>query len=152
MEKLINQFIESQKALQEAINKFPKEKRGDKYFGIWDLKDVVAHFAAWDIFFTNCLKLLKAEKEIPYWGSINEFNKEEVERRKDWSWDKVYSEFSKSGDDFIQEYKNLPTNLINQPLWKGKTYTPLKLLNVNIHHYQKAQLVEIKKLLNKWGL
>lgn len=150
MDRLIKQFITAQKDLSNAISEFPPDKREDKLFGDWDLKDVIAHFAAWNIFFTDILKKLKGDEPAPYWGNINEFNHTQVNIKRDWSWNKTYNELVKSGEQFIEEYSNTPTSLQNALFWKGKTYTPVKILKVNIHHYQKAQLQEIKKLLKEW--
>ncbi len=150
MQTLINQFIDAKNTFLITLDHFPKEKRLERYFGTWNLKDVIAHFSAWNIYFTNCLKLLKFGKKIPHWGKINEFNEAEIKKREDWGWGKVYAEFNKSGDAFIQEFMTLETNLIRKQLWDGKSYTPLKLFMINLHHYQKAQLTDIKKLLKKW--
>jgi len=148
----ILQFKTAQMELLETINQFPKEKSGECCFGLWNLKDIIAHFSAWNWFFTNCFNLLQTGKDIPYWGNINEFNKVEVEKRKNWSWEKTYAELIESGEAFIQAYTALPNKLLDKPFWKGKKYTPLKLLHINIHHYQKAQLVEINRLMKKWHI
>lgn len=152
MKKLIEEFKRSRQDFIETLEKFPKEKRSEILFGTWNLKDVVAHFSAWDIFFIAILKPLMENKPVPYWGNINDFNKKEVMQRKTWNWEKVYKEFVKSSNNFIGEYGNLPPSFVNKPFWQGKTHTPEKILKINIHHYQKAQSIEIKKLLKKWGV
>jgi uncharacterized damage-inducible protein DinB len=150
MDKLISDFKNSRNKLIEAVNEYPVDKREDKLFGEWNLKDVVVHFAAWDSFFTQMLKLHKQNKTVPYWEDINKFNDKEVGKKRSWSWDKVYNEFIQSGDEFIKEYSKIPKNLLKKLFWTGRAYTPEKILKVNIHHYQKAQYIEILKLLRMW--
>jgi uncharacterized damage-inducible protein DinB len=152
MKDLLKEFIEAREKLIKAINKFPSNKRNEILFGTWNLKDVVAHFCAWDIFFTNTIKQLKNNKPVPYWDNINNFNEKEVSKRESLSWELVYSEFINAGKDFVDEYSNIPKELENKIIWNNKKYTPKKLLEVNIHHYQKAQLKEILKLLKKWNI
>lgn len=63
----------------------------------------------------------------------------------------IYQEFVKAGQDFVEEYKDIPKELQNKLFWTNKKYTPLKFLKINIDHYENAQLQDIKKLLKKWG-
>ncbi len=150
-EQLVNQFTQVRKDFLEALKQFPKDKVEEILFGEWSLKDVLSHFAGWDKFFTEILRLLKEGQDIPHWGNINKFNEKSVGRRKDWSWDEVYDEFVSAGEQFIKEYSDLPEELANSLFWGGKGYTPIKILKVNVHHYEKTQLLEMKKLLRKWG-
>lgn len=82
VKNLITNFKQAREKLIKEIKKFPKEKKGEILFGKWSLKDVVAHFAAWDIYFTNSLEFLTAGKSVPYWGNINDYNTEAVNLRK----------------------------------------------------------------------
>ena len=120
MNNLINQFIEARKDFLETLDKFPKDKIEEALFGEWNLKGVIAHFSAWDIYFTNALKLLKQDKEVKHWQSINKFNEVEVNKRKKWAWEKIHNEFVKAGGDFIKEYNNIPNKLKEKFFWKNK--------------------------------
>jgi len=150
MKKQLTQYIKARTDFIEAVNNFPVKKRDDLLFGSWNLKDVISHYSAWDIFFTNCIKALKKEKETPYWRNIDDFNNVEIEKRKKWTWDQAYHELLEAEESFIKEMENLPSDMFDKKIWKKKKYTPLKLLEINIHHYQKAQYQEINKLLKKW--
>lgn len=149
MADLIKQFEEARLDFLETLEKFPKDRVEEKLFGEWNLKDVIAHFSGWDKYFTDSLKFLKEGKEIPKWGTINEFNEKSVQLRKTHDWKKIYQEFVKAGQNFIEEYKDIPKELQNKLLWPNKKYTPLKFLKINIDHYENAQLQNIKKLLIK---
>jgi hypothetical protein len=147
--ELLDKFRKARKDFLETLEKFPADKREKVLFGEWNLKQVIAHFAAWDIYFANVLKLLKQNKPVIHWGNINKFNEIEVSKRKNWSWEEIYQEFVESGEEFIKEYNQIPKELEEKIIWPDKKYTPLKFLKVNIHHYQKAQLQEIKKYIAK---
>jgi hypothetical protein len=151
MEKLLNDFKEARETLINAINDFPADKRDDKLFGEWSLKDVVAHFAAWDIYFTEVLKPLTANKSVPYYGKIKDFNDAHIAKQRDWNWDRVYSEFLKAGENFISDYQKLSPILFKKPFWPGKKYSPVNFLKINVEHYKKAQLKDIQKLNTKFN-
>jgi uncharacterized damage-inducible protein DinB len=152
MKNLLQEFKEAREKLINAVDKFPINKRNEILFGTWNLKDVVAHFCAWDIFFTNTIKQLKNNKSVSYWENIDNFNEKEVLKREMLSWKLVYSEFINAGKDFFNEFSSIPKELENKIIWSNKKYTPKKLLEINIHHYQKAQLKDILKLLKKWNI
>ncbi len=150
MQNLIKEFAEARKALIAALNKFPKEKIEEKLFDKWSLKEVVAHFTGWDRYFTQAVKLLKQKKTMPFWESVRDFNENSVKRAVRVDWKKIYQEFVKVGDKFIEEYQKIPSELANRLFWKNKKYTPLDFLKINIGHYKNNQTKEIFKLLKKW--
>lgn len=147
MADLVKQFEEARQDFLETLKKFPKDRVEEKLFGEWNLKDVIAHFSGWDNYFTDSLKLLKEGKAVPKWGTIDKFNKRSVDSCKKFSWEKIYSEFVKSGENFIKEYSNISKELADKLFWVGKKYTPLKFLKINIDHYENAQLTGIKNCL-----
>lgn len=146
---LLNDFNEIRKEYIETLSKFPQDKISEKLFGEWDLKDVIAHFVGWDVEFTNALKSLIKGEKYTYWGKIYEFNDKVVKSSKGKTWDQVFTEFEKSGNDFIDIYKRIPDEMMEVKIWKDKIYTPKRILEINIHHYEKAQLMQIKKYLTK---
>jgi len=149
---LLNDFNEIRKEYIEMLSKFPQDKISEKLFGEWDLKDVIAHFVGWDVEFTNALKSLIKGEKYTYWGKIYEFNDKVVKSSKGKTWDQVFTEFEKSGNDFIDIYKRIPDEMMEVKIWKDKIYTPKRILEINIHHYEKAQLMQIKKYLTKWKI
>jgi len=150
MDLQVKQFVNARKEFIGALDRFPEDKRDDVLFGKWTLKDVVAHFTGWDIFCVGTLKLLEKGEPASYWGDVDKFNEEVVEKSKESNWNKIYKQFMKTGEQFIREYSNIPVQLQNKLIWPSKSYTPAKLLRINIHHYEKAQLKEIKRFLAKW--
>lgn len=135
-----------------TIKNFPKDKISEKLFGEWDVKDVIAHFVGWDVEFTNALNALSKGQKYVYWGKMYEFNDKIVKASIDKTWNQICTEFERSGKDFIYIYKSIPDELMDVKIWKDKIYTPKRILEINIHHYEKAQLVQIKKLLAKWNI
>lgn len=152
MDNLLKEFEIVRKSFVDALKKFPPEKAEEKLFDKWSLKEVVAHFTAWDRYFTQSLKLLKNNVSMPYWENIASFNKNAVIRTAKADWQKVFAEFVKSGEMFLDEYKKLPKDLIDKLIWKERKYTPFKFLEINVEHYKNAQLKEIQKLLKKWKI
>lgn len=150
MDKLIQNFKAVRTEFIETLEIFPIDKVDEKLFGEWNLKDVVAHFIGWDKEFTKILQdFLRGEKH-EYWGKICEFNERVVFAAKNKSWQEILNEFKSSGSEFIESYSGYSKELLSTKIWRDKTYTPTKILEINTHHYQKAQLIEIKKLLKKY--
>ncbi len=151
MKKLVNQFIKVRKEFIETLKKFPIDQVDKRLFGEWNLKDVLAHLAGWDTYFTEILSCLKRGNEIPYWSNIEKFNENSVGNRKYMSWNEVYDEFVSSGEEFIKEYLDVRQDYRSVRFWKKRSYTPTKILEINIHHYEKNHLDEIKEKLGKLG-
>lgn len=146
MKKDLEKFEKASVQFEDVLEIFPKHKRKEKIFGDWNLKEVLAHYSAWNIYFTKALDFLVSGNEPPYWESIKRFNKKEVIKRQGWSWKKVHDEFVRSGKDFVKVYSQLPKRYWNKPFWLKRSYTPLKFININIYHYQKTQFPQIKKV------
>lgn len=146
MDELLSQFIEVRDELIETLHRFPAPSRSVVLFGDWNLKDVVAHLTGWDRYFIDILDSLQAGEEPPYWGSMTKFNEASVQKRKETSWEVVLGEFVASGDEFIHRYNQLPAGYWDVRFWKGRSYTPVRILEVNIHHYG-SHLPQVKRKL-----
>ncbi len=144
--ELIKEFRKVRDELITAVNKFPQSKREEPLFEGWSLKDVIAHFAGWDLYFTQCVQHLVLGEKISFFGATNSFNKETVAARKNLPFGPVHKEFVNGGETFIREFEKLDRNLWRKKFWPKKTYTPLAVLKINIDHYKKAQLKDIQKL------
>ena len=152
MDQLIQDFKTVRTEFIEALEKFPANKVEERLFGEWNLKDVVAHFVGWDKEFTEALQAFRRGEKHEYWGKIYEFNDKVVFASKNTSWLEIFKQFKASGEEFINSFANLRNDLLSIKIWKDKIYTPKRILEINIHHYQKAQLVQIVKLLKKWKI
>jgi hypothetical protein len=148
MEGRLIHFGEVRAEFLEVLRAFPAARRNEILFGEWSLKDVVAHLIGWDAYFADILASLKAGKEPPYWGSISRFNEPSVQRRRSASWEVVHDEFVVAGDEFLLRYAQLSPNLWHVRFWKGKRYTPATILDVNLHHYAKSHLPQVKRHLS----
>jgi hypothetical protein len=126
---------------------FPRRVESAVLFGDWNLKDVVAHLTGWDRYFIDILDALQAGEEPPYWGNMTKFNEASVQKRRESSWEVVNDEFVATGEEFIHRYNQLPAEYREVSFWKGRSYTPVRMLEINIHHYGKSHLPQIKKKL-----
>ncbi len=52
--------------------------------------------------------------ESEHWGDINEFNKKEVAKRKDWELNKLVDELIDTGNNFTETYQKLGDILLNK--------------------------------------
>jgi hypothetical protein len=142
-----SEFSRVRAELLSALRRFPAKNRNDVLFGEWSLKAVTAHLAGWDRYFTDILECLEADEEAPYWGNIRRFNEESVNKRKDSSWKAVYEEFAAAGQEFIDRYGQLSQEAMNSRFWPERSYTPAKILQINLHHYGQSHLREITRKL-----
>lgn len=147
MNQPISRFHEVRSRVLQAMQRFPARSRNDVLFGEWSLKDVVAHLTGWDQYFTSILRCLETGEKAPFWGNMADFNKASVEKRRALPWKAVYDEFVAAGDEFIRHYGQLSEATADTRFWKGKPYTPAKIVEINIHHYAKSHLPEIERRL-----
>ena len=143
--KSLEEFKGLVEEIKSLIKKFPKNKRVEKLFGEWSLKDVIAHLSHWAEHDLNCFEALKKGEE-PYWApDIDEYNMEGVEKRKQESWDTVYSEFVVLMDKVISEYSTLREDLWDKKFWKNRKFTPRVFLDIDVDHYKNEHLPKIKE-------
>jgi hypothetical protein len=146
MNELLSQFTEVRDEFIEILQRFPAPRRSAVLFGEWNLKDVIAHLTGWDRYFTDILDCLQAGEEPAYWGNMTKFNEVSVQKRRESSWEVVYDEFVATGEEFIHRYDQLPEELRGGKFWRGRSYTPVRILEVNIHHYG-SHLAQVKRKL-----
>lgn len=145
MQERIEEFKKARLNLLRAIDNFPKDKREEILFGKWNLKDTVAHISGWDLITIKTLRSVKKSKSLNWVGSVYEFNKNSLEKRKKWSWQKVYKEFVKLGGEITKEYEGVPEKLWNKRIWKNRSFTPQKFLEIDIRHYRDEHMPQIVK-------
>lgn len=146
MKDKINELIDIKTQLVETIGHFSSQRREEKLFDKWSLKDVLAHLNIWMIHDIDCLKALREGKE-PYWEpDIDEFNTRGVDERKNKNWNEVFKEFEDLSHQLIEVYKTLPNELWNKPIWKGRKQTAKRFLYDDIGHWRDEHLMEIKGL------
>lgn len=140
----IQELIRVQSEITDVINRFSVEKRLQKLFGRWSLRDIIAHINGWMVHDIDCLNHLKQNKE-PYWEpDIDDFNEKTVLERQGWSWDRIYKEFLSLNNELISLYKSLPLNLWNTQIWANHSLTAAKFLDDDISHLLNEHLPQIK--------
>lgn len=141
---LLQAFIEAHQKFVKAADHFPLDKREQILFDKWSLKQILIHIAGWNNCIADNVAFLKENKEPPFYGKVDDHNKQSITNGKNWSWDKTRSEFEKSFRRICAEYSTLPENLWNRRFWAKKNSTPEKFLKIVTKHYQKEHLPEIQ--------
>lgn len=147
--KLISDLEKAREDLISVIDKVPANKHTTKFLGAWSLKDIVAHLIGWSEHQINTLRFFSMGKVPSRPGNSKNFNDEIIKAKENRPWEQIYSEFIKSSSKLIEEYKNLPQHLWNKQIWLGKQMTPEEYIKLEINHYSKEHLPQIKKLLKK---
>lgn len=147
MKKLIEDFKKTRLVFIEALDNFPEDKREAILFDKWRLKDLVAHISGWSIAGANAVRSLKKGKTPPRVESIYQFNKLNVQKRKNWSWEKVYKELVGVSREFIKEYESLPEELWKKRYWSKRSFTPLEIFKIELKHYRETHLPQILKFI-----
>lgn len=88
--KLIDQLKKARTEIIQSIASFPKEKRLDRLFDSWILKDIVAHMTGWDKETADALVDFKNEKEPRFVSDVQRFNMEETDKRREFNWDQAF--------------------------------------------------------------
>lgn len=146
MNDLIDDFKKARLEFIKVLDNFPKDKRETALFDNWSLKDLVGHISGWNIAGTNAARFLKEGKTPEWIKSINDFNKENVDKRKRWSWQRVYQEFFAASKNLIEEFERLPEELWEKKYWPERKYTPLKMFKIELKHIKNTHLPQILKL------
>lgn len=149
MKELIEDFKQARLAIIQALDGFPKGKREEVLFEKWTLKDLMAHMNGWNIIGTKAVRNLKQGKTAPWAGNIDEFNKLNVKKRKDWSWEKIYKELVKVSKEFFEEYESLPEELWGKKYWPNRNYTPKIIFKIELKHYKETHLPQILKFVKR---
>lgn len=147
MNDLIWTFVTARKEFTTAVDTFPKTQRETVLFENWSLKQILIHIVCWDNCIADNVSLLKAGKVPPFYGKVNDYNQQSMEKGKSWDGKKTYHEFQKAGERVIKEYETLPKEKWEAKFWKSKNSTPKKFLNILIQHYLHEHLPEIKKVM-----
>lgn len=140
---LLSEFKNTSEELNKLIQKFPSKKREEISFDKWSLKNVVSHLNHWMIHNLNCLDSL-AQGKVPYWQpDTDEYNLQGVEKRKNWTWEEVYSEFLDLKAKQILSYENLPKELREKKFWEDRRHTPFSFLEKDITHWRDEHIVSL---------
>ena len=142
--ELVREYGEVRSEVKRLIDLFPGGVREKILFDKWNLKDVIAHLSGWDIYDTMAVKALLEGREPEWGGGVDEFNRTSTEKRKDWSFEEVYAEFISVGEELIRVSLDLPEECWEKKFWQNREYTPKSMLEIDIEHYRKEHLGELK--------
>lgn len=149
MKSLINEFQKMSKLLQETVDNFPTSQQNQKLFDEWSLKDILAHILGWhQLFLINLDNLIKNKQSVD-WGKIDEFNHQNVSNSHTLSFQSIYRNLKETDQKLINKLKSLSSKDWQKKFWSDKTYTPEKILRIEIKHYQKTHIPQIKNVLDK---
>lgn len=142
----LDEFLLVRDQVTHAIDSFPTEKRLQKVFGDWSLKDIVAHLSNWMVHDIDCLQALQLGKTPTWEPDVDEFNQRGVKGRMNQPWENVWAEYQELTDKIKASYIQLPENLWYSKIWPNKPYTPATFIEVDIKHWRDEHL---PKLLSK---
>jgi hypothetical protein len=136
---------------KEVVNQYPPEVREQLLFDQWSLKDILAHFSGWNWLTIRDLARLKSGETIDEWihtdEQLNEFNRIEVEQRKNRPWDEIYTEFVDSCDQLLLAYKGLSAVQWEAQFGPDADSTPKRSLLIDIEHMGDIHLPELKNVI-----
>ncbi|MDO8609118.1 MAG: hypothetical protein Q7R95_01090 [bacterium] len=147
MKKEILAFKKVRNELVVLVGLVSLDKREVKLFGDWSLKDLLAHFIGWSDYQIEVLNEFAQHKQSKIISDVQKYNEKSVITKKEWHWDKTYTEFLKSTEKLISTYMSLPDNYWDKPIWKNKKVTPQKLLEIETKHYVGEHLKSIIKII-----
>lgn len=139
----IDRYIKEHQKFKKALSSLSKEQiLKNKVSGDWNIKDLVAHLAAWNLeAIDEVYRVLKNQATWPtrYEDEIgtDRFNREAVEKRKDKTWGKVLKEWDDSFRTQIELMMKLTkeewSHQCNQT-WKDKT--PVTVYSLFAYEYE----------------
>ena len=121
--ELINDLIKANQRLLKAIEKMPEDKK----IGDWGKKEIVAHVAGWyEEGVDGIPKILVGQEPNSFRLSVDNYNKNSVEKRENKTITKILEELNNLHKEFIEQIKNLSEEQI-------KNFYGTKLGNENIN-------------------
>jgi hypothetical protein len=131
----INSLQDSRQKLEELLGKVNKV---DEIYPGWTIKDLLAHIAGWDEVVLNAL-IAHASGEMPVVtakNGLNQFNLESVQKRKEFSYEKVIAEFEGLRQKVLETILTMPGNKLSEPFispW-GQKLTISDLVDIFSEH------------------
>lgn len=108
----IERFKKEHAKLKKFVFTLPEEKFLPKIVGDWSIKDVIAHLAAWNWEVIDEVDRVLKNKAIwpgRYDNTVgeDEFNRKEVEKRRDKSWEESVKDWDDSFSALIKRMERL---------------------------------------------
>lgn len=147
MKILIADFQKASELFLKTIDDFPVDKRETVLFDQWSLKDILAHILGWHQLFLSNLDNLQKNNLPTDWGKIDDFNHQSVSRFHSQSFSSIYQNLLNTDRELINKLLSLTPEDWQKKFWPNRTYTPQKILEIEIKHYLKTHLPQIKKFL-----
>jgi uncharacterized damage-inducible protein DinB len=102
--------------------------------GLWSVRDLFAHVSTWEEEFIKALSLIIAEKPDPeysQYGDIDKFNARELERKRDFSLERLKYELVSTHQRLLEQLKLLPDIVF------ATNKNLIRRLRDNYGHYQE---------------
>lgn len=145
--ELINKLKQANDELIIAIDSFPKEKREATIFDQWTLKQVMGHISGWNLLRLKELSLFLNNKPITKITDFETYNKHLIAEREGKDWEYLYDELKTSCEKLIEVYTNINPESFNKKIWNDSTKTVKDWLLIDLDHWNREHLTEIKKHL-----
>ena len=118
-----------------VIQDFPADKRAERLFSDWSLRDILVHISAWEGYTVDVLDDVVAGNEPYYVEDSEEFNQNAVEEGKNTSWDDAQLDLLETGSIFIESYESMDDSLWDSQIWDKDKITLRDMLVTNTEHY-----------------
>lgn len=118
-----------------AIQDFPEDKRAERLFSDWSLRDILVHITAWEGYTIDVLDDVVAGNEPYYVEDSEEFNQNAVEEGKNIAWDDAHLDLLETGSIFIESYELLDESLWDAQIWDKDECTLRDMITTNTEHY-----------------
>lgn len=146
MNTLVEDFKTAREDFIRAVEALPVNRRGELVLGDWNLKDLLSHLNGWWLHQVEVLEKFKQGAEAERPSDVNGFNELSALARRDLSWEEVYKEFIKTGDDLAREYSALSEGDWKRKIWHDRELTPEGFIGIEIKHLRQTHLPQIRSL------
>lgn len=145
---LIEDLKKARQEFLDEVEKFPKDKVDETLFDKWTIKEILGHMSAWELWAVEQTKSMKGTGKVKDWIiSEDEFNGQEVLKRKNWDFDRIFLELKTAGEEDLKTYESLPDDVWDKSCGPDGTYSLREFIKEDISHY-KNHLAQIRLTLD----
>lgn len=147
MNIFLKQYQKNRELVIKTVEQVPITKWDKPCCGEWDLKDLLGHLSGWAEYQIRVLGQFTQGKAKIDKPKVEDRNQESVAKRKGLTVEQVKNEFSETTAKMIEAYSRLTNEQWQTLIWPGTKTTPEKFIKIEIAHYGKTHLPQIKSLI-----
>lgn len=139
----IEEYKEAHEDLLELLEMFPQEKLEEALFDGNSIKTLVRQTTLAAIFLIALLEDFQEGRELvwedPYEEELSPVAYADAE------WEDLYDDLRVSGDRLFEVFEDFSEDLWDAKIWKERTLTPRKMVEIDTDHYRNNLIEEIAK-------